>query len=157
MKNTDRLSKEILAILRYRFTGDEKGEEKRKDDDINIMTPNEIFREWLSYRGIIGQEEYLKKMFMGIFNIDEDMLMSSSKYRVWCCWLLDEEEILHAMEEVEVPVSLGLDVSDDNKEAFIGEVIERFKNSLSTIFDEWEDDLMNCVIDTVESWQDREG
>lgn len=156
MKNTERLSKEILDILRYMQTGHEN--DKSKDNDINLMTPNEIFKMWLEYNGFKSYEEKIKDTFYHVYGITSDIkdlfLSRADDYRKWCCWVLDEEEILHAMKGV-VPESYGLEVSDDNKRTFVDDVAEKFKDALSTIADDWEYELGGCVNDVIETWQDR--
>ena len=76
--------------------------------------------------------------------------------RTWCCWVLSECEILKAMTDVGIPESFGLDIIDDNRELFIKDVVDKFKDALSYIAEEWEVELKGCVNNTIEDWQDTE-
>lgn len=69
MKNTERLPKDILNILRYMKAGHEK--DKSRDEVINSMTPNELFKEVLSYHGIESCNNIVKHAFMAIYGIND--------------------------------------------------------------------------------------
>jgi len=60
-KNTDRLPENILSNLRENFT----------DEQINVMTPDIIFKEFLEYEGIIGYTEMIREAYESIFNKDD--------------------------------------------------------------------------------------
>ncbi len=75
--------------------------------------------------------------------------------RTFCCWTLSMCEVLKAIDDVGVPESFGLAVSDDNKEAFIKDVVDKFKDVLSIMAEEWEYELKGCVTDVIGDWQDR--
>lgn len=96
-----------------------------------------------------------------------DFVMKVNKLpdeRTWCCWVLSECEILKAMADVGTrvsmhpitPESFGFAVSDDNRELFIKEVVDKFKDALSIMAEEWEAELRGCVSDVFEDWQDIE-
>lgn len=52
-KNTDRLSDEILGYVRQRLGADDE-DDTSYDNEINMMTNNELFDEVLNWIGIIG-------------------------------------------------------------------------------------------------------
>lgn len=74
--------------------------------------------------------------------------------RTWCCWVLSESELIRAVKEVGIPENFGLAVSNENREAFIEEIARRFKDALSMMAEEWENELRGCVNDTVEDWKE---
>lgn len=167
MKNTERLPKEILDVLKTSISGDVewlggKDIEKRTidkiDNYINSLTPSELWSLYLYFEGIINYSGKLKRVSEAIFGtgeVNNPYSMRAEGGRVWCCWMLDEEELLKAMKDAGVPDSLGLEVSVDNKEEFMRDVVQRFKDALSIMADEWENELRGCVIDVIEQWQDR--
>lgn len=76
------------------------------------------------------------------------------KERTFCCWTLSMCEILKAANDVGVPDSFGLAVSDDNRKQFIHDVVDKFKDALSIMAEEWETELKGCVQNVIEDWQD---
>ena len=76
--------------------------------------------------------------------------------RTWCCWVLSECEVLKAISAVGIPEKLGLVVSDDNREEFIKDVVDKFKDALSVMAEEWGQELSRCVSDVIGDWQDRD-
>ncbi len=128
MKNTERLPKYILKNLRENFD----------DARINGMTPDSIFKEFLEYEGILGYTSKIKHAYQDIFkNYDE-----------WCCWVLDREEIEVLFDRTIDTVAddvTGIFVKGELKEEFIQAVVKRFKNTLHTSFDDWEDQLSYCI------------
>ncbi len=66
---------------------------------------------------------------------------SKEKYRKWCCWELNEEEILHVAEEVlDSKNPEGL-ITDDEMEF----IVKDFKKTISAAFVEWEETLKEIV------------
>ncbi|MDD3474427.1 MAG: hypothetical protein PHP08_00805 [Candidatus Dojkabacteria bacterium] len=73
--------------------------------------------------------------------IKEQEELRRSKYRKWCCWELDEEEIYHILGGIitsKNPVGL---LTDDE----ICEIVENFRDRLSIVFEEWESNLEEIV------------
>lgn len=63
------------------------------------------------------------------------------EYRKWCCWTLDEEEILHVVSEVfNLKNPKGL-VTDDEMEM----IVEDFTDRISAMYEEWEENLKEIV------------
>ncbi len=95
--------------------------------------------------------------FAKIFGADfVQKLNELPEERTFCCWELSMCEILKAANDVGVPDSLGLAVSDDNREQFIHDVVDKFKDALSIMAEEWEYSLMGCVNDVIVDWQDKD-
>lgn len=154
MKNTERLPENVLKILRYMYTGG--ADDKSEDDDINTMTPNEMFKEFLAYHGIGSWDGIVKNAFMAIYGISEELafrlfITNVDGRRKWCCWVLDEDEISHAVEEI---------VREDKvdnfilKEQQIQDVAERFKERLGVMGEEWEYELKCCIVEVMKEHDD---
>ena len=74
--------------------------------------------------------------------------------RTWCCWVLSECEVLRAMVDAKLE-SVGIVISDENREAFIKEVVDKFKDALSIMAAEWEAELKVCVDEVVKDWREK--
>ena len=99
------------------------------------------------------RREEIDKEFAKVFGAD--FVASVNKLpeeRTWCCWTLSMCEVLKAINDVGVPEGLGLAVSEDNREEFIKDVVDKFNNALSIMAEEWEAELKECVQDVVEDW-----
>lgn len=73
--------------------------------------------------------------------------------RTWCCWVLSESEVLKAIKDVGVPESYGIAVSEENRERFIKDVVDKFKGALSIMAEEWGYELKVCVTDVIDDWK----
>lgn len=156
MKNTERLNVKVIgdifSLLRQKYSTKFNVDVNRLIDEMNEMTPNELMGSWLAWNGIICFSGSVKQAVASIYQLKLD----NDPDRKWCCWTLSEEEVLKAMKDVGVPESYGLDKSDDNRESFVCDVVDRFKDALSVMGEEWEDELEVCVDDVVDAWQDRD-
>ena len=95
------------------------------------------------------RREEIDNEFANVFGVD--FVKNVNKLleeRTWCCWTLSESEVLKAIKDV--------GVGDDNREEFIKDVVDKFKDALSIMAEEWEQELNECVKDVVEDWQDKE-
>lgn len=102
------------------------------------------------------RREELNNEFAKVFGVDFVRKVNElPEERTFCCWELSMCEILKAINDVGVPDSLGLVVSDDNREQFIHDVVDKFKDALSIMGEEWETELKECVQDVIDDWQDR--
>lgn len=70
MKNTERINKNIIDDVRENL-GSERGDTS-KDDDINSMSPNEIFDKWCEWNGFINGSETFRRVIGGIYGISID-------------------------------------------------------------------------------------
>lgn len=103
------------------------------------------------------KQKEIDKEFAKVYGADfVRMVNEPPDERTWCCWVLSECEILKAMADVEIPKSFGFAVCDDSREIFIKEVVDKFKDALSMMAEEWEVELRGCVNDVIEDWQDIE-
>ena len=103
------------------------------------------------------RREEIDEEFAKVFGVDFVQKVNKlSEERTWCCWTLSMCEVLKATNNIVVPESLGLAVSDDNREAFIKEVVDKFQDALSIMGEEWETELERCVQDVINDWQERD-
>lgn len=150
MKNTERLPADVLEVIRYMYAGGK--DDKSEDDEINISTPNEIFKEFLAYHGVGSYDNIVKHAFMAVYGISEELahrifITSADCKRKWCCWVLDEDEIIHEVEEITR--------KDPNSKILLQEqqiqnVAEKFKERLAVMGEEWEYELKNCITEVME-------
>ena len=142
-KNTDRLTEKILYNLRENFT----------DEQINVMTPDRIFKEFLDYEGIIGYTGMIREAYESIFNKDDEK--KDEKKNEWCCYILRREEIIKAIN-IDVNEFSNIFNKDESlKEKFCEDVVDKFKKCLHTAFDDWENVLGSCVIEVSEDWKSK--
>ena len=103
------------------------------------------------------RREEIEEEFAKVFGADFVRKVNElPEERTFCCWTLSECEILKAISDVGVPDSLGLAVSDDNREQFIHDVVDKFKDVLSIMGEEWETELKGCVQYVIDDWRDKE-
>ena len=149
-KNIDRLPENILSNLRENFT----------DEQINVMIPDRIFKEFLEYEGIIGYTRMIREAYESIFNKDDEK--KDEKKDEWCCYVLSKEEIEKVMIDIfndsstEEIQKIGIFESEDKKEEFIKDVVDRFKKCLHSSFDDWENIISSCIIEVSKDWKSKE-
>ena len=103
------------------------------------------------------RREEIDKEFAKVFGADFMKKVNElPEERTWCCWTLSMSEVLKATNNIVVPESLGLAVSDDNREEFIKDVVDKFKDALSIMGEEWETELERCVQDVIEEGKNNE-
>ena len=78
MKNTERISKSIIDDLRENL-GLERGDTS-KDDNINSMSPNEIFERWCEWNGFINRSETFRRVIGSIYGECDTMKLKSDRY-----------------------------------------------------------------------------
>ena len=74
--------------------------------------------------------------------------------RTWCCWVLSECEVLRAMVDAKLE-GFGIVIGDENREEFIKEVVDKFKDALSIMGEEWEAELKVCVDEVIIDWREK--
>lgn len=103
------------------------------------------------------RQEEIDNEFAKVFGADfVQKINDLPEEKTFCCWTLSMCEILKAANDVGVSDNLGLAVSDDNREQFIHDVVDKFKDVLSIMGEEWEFELKGCVQDVIDDWQDRD-
>jgi len=70
MKNTERINKKIIGDVRENL-GLER-EDTSKDDKIDSMSPNEIFRRWCEWNGFINYSGIFREVVSSIYEVDID-------------------------------------------------------------------------------------
>lgn len=58
----------IMRYVRERL--DLEPDDTSKDEEINMMTPTEVFTEWLEWQGIIGYSDTILQAVEDIFDIE---------------------------------------------------------------------------------------
>lgn len=66
--NAERIPQWILSNIRERLGYE--SDDTSHDDEINDMTPREIFEEWLEWQGICGYSDRILKAIHVIFEVD---------------------------------------------------------------------------------------
>lgn len=66
--NTEKIPQCIIRDVRERL-GYEP-DDTSHDDEINVMSPREIFEAWLEWQGISGYSDRILKVIHGIFGVD---------------------------------------------------------------------------------------
>lgn len=67
-KNTERIDKDIIRDIREYLDVDP--DDSSKDDEINRMSPNEIFDKWCEWNGYIRLNEVFRRVIGSIYGID---------------------------------------------------------------------------------------
>lgn len=70
MKNTERIDKKIIGDVRENL-GLER-EDTSKDDKIDSMSPNEIFRRWCGWNGVVDYSGIFREAVSSIYGVDVD-------------------------------------------------------------------------------------
>lgn len=163
-KNTEILPDFVLKDLREQKECKNSSREVKSSNDkinneINHMSPDEIVKNWTEWNGIINYHKQLMELIEGAFQVK---LVREDSKKKWCCWELDMEEILHAMQDAKVsdnysPLMLWTNASEDDRETFVEEITSEFKNALSIMGEEWEEALKGCVENVVKTWKERKG
>lgn len=99
MENTERISKGIIDNVRENL-GLEKGDTS-KDDEINYMSPNDIFNRWCEWNGFINCSETFRAVICSIYGVDIDYDTIKLKQ--------DQEEAMNIVEEILIMI-----ISKDN-------------------------------------------
>ena len=127
MKNTERINKRIIDDVRENI-GVDRGD-MSKDDEINSMSPNEIFDRWCEWNGFINYSKMFRAVIGNIYgaNIDYDTMKLKN----------DQEEALVIIEEI-----LRMITSTDNhfEENMHGYICNRLDISSDCL-----DEILNVV------------
>lgn len=99
MKNTEKINKRIIDDVRENL-GLKRGDTS-KDDEINSMSPNEIFDRWCEWNGFINYSKTFRAVIDSIYGVDIDYDTMKLKQ--------DQEEALVMAEEI-----LRMVISTDN-------------------------------------------
>ncbi len=67
-KNTERIRNDIIRDLRENLLVDP--EDTSKDDMINRMSSNEIFKRWCEWNGLINYSKIIRDVIGNIYGID---------------------------------------------------------------------------------------
>jgi hypothetical protein len=68
VKNTDRIGKYIISDIREHLGV--APDDQSKDDEINMMSPNEIFHAWCDWKGYLNSSEKFKRVISNIYGIN---------------------------------------------------------------------------------------
>lgn len=90
MKNTERINKDIIDDVRENL-GLERGNSS-KDDIIDSMSPNEIFRRWCEWHGFINYSGIFRAVISSIYGVDIDYNTMKS--------IQDQKDALVIVEEI---------------------------------------------------------
>ncbi len=69
-KNTDRIDNDILNNVRENLGVE--SDDKSRDDEINMMSPSELFKRWCEWNGLINYSKEIKRVMGNIYGIDID-------------------------------------------------------------------------------------
>lgn len=131
MKNTERINKRIIDDVRENI-GIERGDAS-KDDEINSMSPNEIFDRWCEWNGFINYSKMFRAVIGSIYGTDIDYDTTKLKQ--------DQEDALTIVEEILRMVTPTNDHFGDLFEEHMHEYIcERLD-----ISDDYLDEILNIV------------
>lgn len=109
MKNTERINKRIIDDVRENL--DLKRGDTSKDNEINSMSPNEIFDRWCEWNGLINYSKMLRAVIGSIYGIDIDYDTMKLKQ--------DQEDMFVTVEEILRMVASADDHFEENMHEYI--------------------------------------
>ncbi len=145
-KNTELLPEFVLGSLRSyirnnelsnRFLATSSEEEivSSCDKIINKMCPDDLFKAWLEWEGIVNYDRQIMEAVAAIYQVQ----LIREHERTWCCWKLSEEDIVGVAKQCGESL-VGVDFD---------EVARRVKKGIEVaVEDVWEDCIKEAIIES---------